>query len=109
MHTRVCVHSSRNANQNSAVVKPSAYQRNEGEDMNLPLETKLSIGIQAIHRSPPPGVAWNPSIAELRSAVERVDRNGFDSIWMGDHISFPLPILDPLLQIAQAAAVSSRL
>ena len=34
---------------------------------------------------------------------------GYDSLWAGDHISFPVPILDPLLQLAQAAVVSRRL
>src|SRR5205814_8660007 len=38
-----------------------------------------------------------------------VDGAGFDSLWVGDHISFPLAIFDPLLQLAQAAVVSRRL
>ncbi len=43
------------------------------------------------------------------SLVELVDRSGYDSLWVGDHISFAVPILDPLLQLAQAAVVSRRL
>ena len=78
--------------------------------MTLPLDDRLRIGVQGIHRhvesSPGP---WRPAQAELRALVERVDRAGYDSLWVGDHISFPLSILDPLLQIAQAAMVSSRL
>ena len=31
------------------------------------------------------------------------------SLWVGDHVSFAVPILDPLLQLAQAAVVSRRL
>src|SRR4051794_4709243 len=78
--------------------------------MTLPLDKKLRIGVQAIHRAPDSAATpWLPTIAEMRSTVERIDRCGYDSIWMGDHISFPLPILDPLLQIAQAAVVSPRL
>ena len=42
-------------------------------------------------------------------AVELVDRSGYDSLWVGDHISFAVPILDPLLQLAQAAMASRRL
>src|SRR6185312_12365742 len=37
------------------------------------------------------------------------DRSGYDSLWVGDHISFAVPVLDPLLQLAQAAMVSRRL
>jgi len=33
----------------------------------------------------------------------------FRSLWLGDHVSFPVAILDPLLQLAQAAVVSRRL
>jgi probable F420-dependent oxidoreductase len=45
----------------------------------------------------------------MRQLVELVDRGGYDSLWVGDHISFPLAIFDPLLQLAQAAVVSRRL
>ena len=38
-----------------------------------------------------------------------MDRCGYDSLWTGDHVSFAVPILDPLLQLAQAAVVSRRL
>jgi hypothetical protein len=41
--------------------------------------------------------------------VEVVDRSGYDSLWVGDHVSFAVPILDPLLQLARAAVVSRRL
>ena len=34
---------------------------------------------------------------------------GYDSLWVGDHVSFAVPVLDPLLQLAQAAVVSRRL
>src|SRR5262249_45327419 len=63
-----------------------------------------------IHRrSEPAARPWQPTIEELRELVELVDRCGYHSLWCGDHISFPAPILDPLLQLAQAAVVSRRL
>lgn len=78
--------------------------------MSLQLADKLSIGVQTIHRiSEPTSDAWLPSIDELVEFVGLVDSSGYDSIWTGDHISFPAAILDPLLQLAQAAVVSRRL
>lgn len=78
--------------------------------MPLPLDDRLLIGIQTIHRRTEPATGpWLPRIDELVSLVERVDRCGFDSLWVGDHIAFAIPILDPLLQLAQAAVASRRL
>ena len=78
--------------------------------MDLPLEPKLKIGVQTIHRRTEPATGeWLPSIDEMRELVELVDRGGFDSLWVGDHIAFTTSILDPLLQLAQAAVVSRRL
>ena len=77
---------------------------------SLPLETRLSIGVQTIHRqSEPQAEPWLPRIDELVELVDLIDRSGYDSLWVGDHISFAIPILDPLLQLAQAAVVSRRL
>jgi probable F420-dependent oxidoreductase len=77
---------------------------------HLPLEPSLRIGVMSIHRrSEPAERPWRPGIDELRELVKLVDDCGFDSIWAGDHISFPIPILDPLLLAAQAAMVSRRL
>src|ERR1700752_4755817 len=78
--------------------------------MDLTLDAKMRIGIQTIHRRTEPGTdAWHPRIYELVELVELVDRCGYDSLWVGDHVSFAVPILDPLLQLAQAAVVSRRL
>lgn len=78
--------------------------------MDLVLEERLRIGLITIHRRTEPASGpWQPSIAEMRELVDLVDGCGYDSIWCGDHISFPMAILDPLLQLAQAAVVSSRL
>jgi len=76
----------------------------------LPLDDRLRIGIQTIHRRTEPASGpWLPTIDELVELVELVDRSGYDSLWVGDHISFAVPALDPLLQLAQAGIVSRRL
>jgi probable F420-dependent oxidoreductase len=78
--------------------------------MTLPLDKHLKIGIQTIHRrTEPASEPWLPPIDELVELVSLVDRSGYDSLWVGDHIAFAVSILDPLLQLAQAAVVSRRL
>jgi len=78
--------------------------------MDLTLDSRLRIGLQTIHRRTEPSTGtWEPRIDELVALVELVDRCGYDSLWVGDHVSFAVPILDPLLQLAQAAVVSRRL
>src|SRR6476619_2478819 len=78
--------------------------------MALKLDGKLRIGVSTIHRRTAPATGpWLPSIAEMSDLVGLVESSGYDSLWCGDHISFPAAILDPLLQLAQAAVVSRRL
>src|SRR3954449_11748005 len=78
--------------------------------MTLPLDQRLRIGVQTIHRRTEPASGpWLPKIDELVELVELVDRSGYDSLWVGDHVSFAVPVLDPLLQLAQAAMASRRL
>jgi probable F420-dependent oxidoreductase len=78
--------------------------------MDLKLDSKLKVGIMTIHRRTEPATGpWLPTIAEMQHLVGLVDASGYDSLWCGDHISFPASILDPLLQLAQAAVVSRRL
>ena len=78
--------------------------------MTLPLDDRLKVGIQTIHRRTEPATGpWLPRIEELVELVQLVDRCGYDSLWVGDHIAFAIPILDPLLQLAQAAVASRRL
>ena len=78
--------------------------------MSLPVDKTLKVGIQNIHRRTEPATApWLPTIDELADLVRLVDSCGYDSLWVGDHLSFPMSILDPLLQLAQAAVVSRRL
>src|SRR5438477_7583104 len=78
--------------------------------MALPLDDRLSIGIQTIHRRTQPATApWQPTIDEMQALVRLVDDCGYDSLWVGDHIAFAVAIFDPLLQLAQAAVISRRL
>ena len=52
--------------------------------MTLPLDSKLLLGVQTIHRRTEPAVGpWLPTIDELVQTVETVDRAGFDSLWVG--------------------------
>ena len=67
--------------------------------MTLPLAERLSCGFTAVLPDP----------ASIRATVALAERLEFDSLWVGDHIAFAVPILDPLLQLAQAAAHSERL
>ena len=78
--------------------------------MVLPLDKSLKIGVQTIHREPDDQSGlWLPTIDELVEFVQFVDKSGFDSLWVGDHLSMPLPFFDPFQQLAQAAVASRRL
>lgn len=67
--------------------------------MALELEPKLKLGF----------MARMPNRAEAVATVELAEAGGYDSLWLGDHLSFAVPILDPLIQLAQAAALSDKL
>jgi probable F420-dependent oxidoreductase len=78
--------------------------------VDLPLDSRLSVGFQLVLA--PRGYEGGSepgSIAELRKLVRLIDDIGFDSIWSGDHVAYAGPILDPLVQLAQVAALSDRL
>ena len=78
--------------------------------MDLPLDDHLSIGVQTLHRRTEPAEGpWQPTIDEMADLVSLVDRCGYDSMWVGDHVAFTIAIFDPLLQLAQAAVLSRRL
>ena len=78
--------------------------------MDLPLDDHLSIGVQTMHRRTEPAEGpWLPTIDELADLVGLVDRCGYDSMWVGDHVAFTIAIFDPLMQLAQAAVLSRRL
>jgi probable F420-dependent oxidoreductase len=84
--------------------------RVSGAKSGLPLEPRLRIGVQTMHRrSEPAQGPWTPTIDELQTHVQLIDGCGYDSLWVGDHVAFTTPILDPLLQLAQAAVLSRRL
>jgi probable F420-dependent oxidoreductase len=44
-----------------------------------------------------------------RATAEAAEAWGYDSLFTGDHVAFPVPILDPLLQLAQLGAFTRRL
>ena len=78
--------------------------------MTLPLASRLKLGMMTIHREPDElSGPWEPRIDDLVTFVQAVDRAGFDSLWVGDHLSMPLPFLDPFQLLAQAAVASRRL
>ena len=67
--------------------------------MSLPLDDRMRFG-------------WMTAMgdaAQVREVVALAERAGLDSLWVGDHIAFAVPIMDPLLQLAQAAVLSERL
>ncbi len=67
--------------------------------MTLNLEAEARFGfICGMH---------NPRAA--RTIVELAESCEYDSIWVGDHIEFPLPLLDPFVQLSYAAALSTKL
>lgn len=50
--------------------------------------------------------------ADWETAKKTVDfahKMDFDSLWVGDHVAFPVPIMDSLMQLAFAAAMTDRL
>lgn len=67
--------------------------------MVLPLANETNFGIQT--RLPTPDLT--------EQTVELLDQLDFDSVWVGDHLAFTLPILDPFVQLAHACAYSRKL
>ena len=82
----------------SADISTNPATRMSDAPRGLPLEAQLRIGVQTIHRrSEPASESWLPTIDDMRTYVELIDRCGYDSLWAGDHVAFAIPILDPLL------------
>ena len=53
--------------------------------MDLPLDDRLRLGVQTIHRRTEPAAGpWLPAIDEMVELVGLVDRSGYDSLWVGD-------------------------
>jgi probable F420-dependent oxidoreductase len=67
--------------------------------MTLPLDPVTRFGV----------MTDMPTRARVRRTTELADRLGYDSLWLGDHLSFTQPMLDPLLRLTYAAAFSDRL
>ncbi|NKB59986.1 MAG: LLM class flavin-dependent oxidoreductase [Alphaproteobacteria bacterium] len=67
--------------------------------MNLPLGETYHYGLMTRF----------PTIEATRAITAKLDALKFDSVWVGDHIAFTTPIMDPFLQLAQIAACSDRL
>lgn len=65
----------------------------------LPLDAELRFGV----------ITQADGIASARAVVEEAERHALDSVWVGDHVAFTVPILDPFLQLAQMAVFSDRL
>ena len=78
--------------------------------MALSLDESLKFGIQGIFRNTGgPSAAWVPDLEDASGLVRLVDELEFDSLWVGDHVAFAIPILDSITQLAWAAAQSNRL
>ena len=60
----------------------------------LPLDPELRVGFMAVA----------PTLHAAREVAARAEGLGFDSVWTGDHVAFPVPILDPFLQLSLIAA-----
>lgn len=67
--------------------------------MSLPLDNSYKYGLMTRF----------PTLEATRAITAKLDALEFDTVWVGDHIAFTTPILDPFLQLAQIAACSDRL
>jgi probable F420-dependent oxidoreductase len=50
-----------------------------------------------------------PCLDDGRALVARAEADGWDAIWLSDHVEFTVPMLDPLVQLAHLGALSTRL
>ncbi len=78
--------------------------------MTLSPSGPLKFGFQNVQ--PPADESGVSRIADFETTqrlVFALERNGFDAMWAGDHVAFVQPILDPLIQLSQASAISQRL
>ena len=76
--------------------------------MTLQLSDQFRFGVLTKHNRKTTG-PWQPGPNDMRDMVELIDNAGYDSLWVGDHLAFTVPVLDPLIQLAQAATYSSHL
>lgn len=66
--------------------------------MPLQLESRTRFGLMT--RMPTPDA--------VRHTAAILDKYSLDSVWVGDHLAFTGPILDPFVQLAQVAALNRR-
>ncbi len=66
--------------------------------MNLPLAQGLTFGFQGRMETPD----------QTRHTVGLAERHNFAWLTLGDHLSFAVPVLDPLIQMAAAAALTRK-
>ena len=50
-----------------------------------------------------------PCIDDGRALVAQAEADGWDSVWLSDHVEFTEPMLDPLVQLAHLGGASTRL
>ena len=67
--------------------------------MDLPLASECSYAF----------ITTAATVEEARRTAERADAQGWDGVWVGDHVAFTVPIYDPLLQLAVIGSFSQRL
>jgi len=67
--------------------------------MDLPLSSTLTYGV----------ITTVVSVEDARAIAERSEAQGWDSLWVGDHVAFTVPIYDPLLQLGILGAYSKKL
>jgi len=67
-------------------------------DMDLPLETGLRFGFS--------GHMQNR--AEIHATVAVAEKHGYSSVWLGDHLAFAIPLMDPIVQLSAAAAMTTK-
>lgn len=67
--------------------------------MNLPLDTKLQYGFITGFKNAQTG----------KNLAAFAKTHDFDSLWVGDHISFPVPIMDCLAQLASISGAAEGL
>ena len=67
--------------------------------MDLPLSSALTYGV----------ITTASSADDARATAERAEAEGWDSLWVGDHVAFTIPIYDPLIQLAMLGAFSKKL
>jgi probable F420-dependent oxidoreductase len=67
--------------------------------MDLPLASEHTYGV----------ITTATNVDDARATAERAEAQGWDSLWVGDHVAFTIPIYDPLIQLAMLGAFSKKL